>query len=61
MDGGFIEVAPKLQAGTIFAIHLPTDRQVVELKAAPGSETHARFRGSGQVVLLVDDEELVMD
>ena len=55
--GGFVTVDSKLGAGSTFAIHLPAATVVVPARSPPPPA----LRGCGELVLVVDDEEPIVE
>jgi two-component system, cell cycle sensor histidine kinase and response regulator CckA len=56
--GGFITVTSVLEKGSTFTIYLPLAPHAGAEPAATG--TSERFRGTGELILVVDDEPLVL-
>lgn len=58
--GGFIRVSSEIGAGSVFKVYLPAIEhpQINELKT---SRQESQPKGSGETVLLVDDESSVLD
>ncbi|MFZ3168984.1 MAG: PAS domain S-box protein [Candidatus Methanoperedens sp.] len=57
--GGFINVYSEAGKGTTFKVYLPAITTTETQKAE--EPTHERFRGSGELILIVDDEAQIRD
>ncbi|KPQ44324.1 MAG: sensory transduction histidine kinase [Candidatus Methanoperedens nitroreducens] len=57
--GGFINVYSEAGKGTTFKVHLPAITTTETQKAE--EPAHERFRGSGELILIVDDEAQIRD
>lgn len=59
--GGFVRVYSQLNMGTTFSVYLPASETIPELASgAVGKTEEAEFRGTGETVLVVDDEQPVL-
>lgn len=57
--GGFMQVYSEPGRGTRFIIGLPIDAESPSVEDVPGAEPAPLPRGSGEMVLVVDDEEAI--
>jgi two-component system, cell cycle sensor histidine kinase and response regulator CckA len=58
--GGFIGVESEVGQGTTFAVLFPPSDKLIE-KAAPAAAQQTLKRGTGETILLVEDEPLLRD
>jgi CheY-like chemotaxis protein len=57
---GFVDVESELGRGTVFHVYLPASIRGVT-RTEPSRHPEAEFRGKGETVLLIEDEQILRD